>query len=195
MFNSTQATVSTYEEEGLPAWKLAKRCCPRCSLGRTSSQRCRCVCARHSRAVSAAIGRFDRTPHHTGAAEPATAAAPAAPDGPAPAERRSGQKRKASSSPDVRLELLARARYCALHACADAHGRATDCAAGPPAAAAAASAASAAPIEPSTSAAQQPASPVRPLSACHCTRPSHAHAHARPAFDPATAAVRRCRIG
>ena len=62
MFNSTQATVSTYEEEGLPAWKRAKRCCPRCSLGRTSGQRCRCVCARHSRAVSAAIGRFDRTP-------------------------------------------------------------------------------------------------------------------------------------
>ena len=46
---------------------------------------------------------------------------------------------------------------------------------------------------PSTSAAQS--SLVRPLSACHCTRPSHAHAHAHPAFDPATAAVRRCQIG
>ena len=106
------------------------------------------------RAVSAAIGRFDRTPHRTGAVEPATAAAPAAPDGAAPAERRTGQKHKASSSPDVCLKLLARARYCALHACADAHSRATDCTAGPPAAAAAASAASAAPIEPSTSAAR-----------------------------------------
>ncbi len=35
--------------------------------------------------------------------------APAAPDGAAPAERRTGQKRKASSSPDVCLKLLARA--------------------------------------------------------------------------------------
>ena len=107
-------------------------------------------CARRALAVSAAIGRFDRTPHRTGAAEPATAAAADAPDGAAPAEPRTGQKRKASSAPDVCLKLLARARYCALHACADAHGRATDCAAGPPAAAAAASVASAAPIEPST---------------------------------------------
>ncbi len=82
----------------------------------------------------------------------ATAAATeAAPDGAAPAERRTGQKRKAPSSPDVCRKHLARARYCALHACTDAHGRATDCAAGPPAATAAASAASAAPIEPSTS--------------------------------------------
>jgi hypothetical protein len=78
------------------------------------------------------------------------AATEAAPDGAAPAEPRTGQKRKAPFSPDVCRKLLARARYCALHACADAHGRTTDCAAGPPAAAAAASAASAAPIEPST---------------------------------------------
>ncbi len=35
----------------------------------------------------------------------------------------------------------------------------------------------------------------RCLPACRCTRPSHAHAYARPAFDPATAAVRRCQIG
>jgi hypothetical protein len=56
------ATVSTYEEEGLPAWKRAKRCWTRCSLGRTRSQRCRCACFRTPRAVSAAIGRFDRTP-------------------------------------------------------------------------------------------------------------------------------------
>ena len=34
--------------------------------------------ARRARAVSAAIGRFDRTPHHTGAVEPGTAAAPTA---------------------------------------------------------------------------------------------------------------------
>ena len=146
------ATVSTYEEEGLPAWKRAKRCCPRRLLGRTRSHRCRCACSRTPRAVSAAIGRFDRTPHHTGAAEPAAAAAPAAPDGAAPAEPRIGQKRKASSAPDVCLKLLARARYCALHASADAHGThaqlAPDCAVGQ-----AASAASAPPIEPSTSAA------------------------------------------
>ncbi len=49
--------------------------------------------------------------------------------------------------------------------CTDPHGThaqlAPDCAVGQ-----AAAAASAAPIEPSTSAAQQPASPVRPLSAC-----------------------------
>ena len=56
------ATVSTYEEEGIPAWKRAKRCCPRCSLGRTRSQRCRCACFRTPRAVSAAIGRFDHLP-------------------------------------------------------------------------------------------------------------------------------------
>ena len=111
------------------------------------------------------------------------AATQAAPDGAAAAEPRTGQKRKASSAPDVCLKLLARARYCALHACADAHGRATDCAAGPPAAAAAASAASAAPSEPSTSAAQQPASPVQPLSIYRCTRPTPAHGHARPAVD------------
>jgi hypothetical protein len=116
------ATVSTYEEEGLPAWKRAKRCCPRCSLGRTRSQRCRRACFRTPRAVSAAIGRFDRTTHHTGAAEPATAAAPAAPDGADPLEPRTGQKRKASSAPDVCLELrtcpctllrFARMRRCA----------------------------------------------------------------------------------
>ena len=81
-------------------------------------------CARRALAVSAAIGRFDRTPHHTGAAEPATAAAPAAPDGTAPAELPLpvGRKRRASSSPDVRLKLLARKGYCAPHACADAQG-------------------------------------------------------------------------
>ena len=78
--------------------------------------------ARRALAVSAAIGRFDRTPHHTGAAEPATAAAADALDGAAPAEPRTGQKRKASCSPEVRPKLLARARYCAPHACADAQG-------------------------------------------------------------------------
>ena len=81
-------------------------------------------CARRALAVSAAIGRFDRTPHHTGAAEPATAAAPAAPDVAAPAELplRVGRKRRASSSPDVCLKLLARKGYCAPLACADAQG-------------------------------------------------------------------------
>ena len=84
--------------------------------------------ARRARAASAAIGRFDRTPHHTlaGAAEPAAAAAADAPDGAAPAEPRTGEKRKASSStahsPDVRLKLLARKGYCAPHACTDAQG-------------------------------------------------------------------------
>ena len=33
-----------------------------------------------------------------------------------------GRKRRASSSPDVRLKLLARKGYCARHACADAQG-------------------------------------------------------------------------
>ena len=78
--------------------------------------------ARRALAVSAAIGRFDRNPHRTGAAEPATAAAADALDGAAPAEPRTGQKRKASRSPEVRPKLLARARYCAPHACADAQG-------------------------------------------------------------------------
>ena len=99
-----------------------------------------------------------------------------------PTRREATRTRRSSLPPDV---------------CSDAHGThaqlAPDCAV---AVGQAAAAASAAPITPSTSAAQQPASPVRPLSACHCTRPSHAHAHARPAFDPAsTAAVRQCRIG
>ncbi len=44
-----------------------------------------------------------------------------------------------------------------------------------------------------------PSSPPRRSGRClpayRCTRLAHAHAHARPAFDPATAAVRRCRIG
>ncbi len=96
-----------------------------------------------------------------------------------PTRREATRTRRSSLPPDV---------------CNDAHGTyaqlAPDCAVGQ-----AASAASAPPIEPSTSAAQQPASPVRPLPACRCTRPAHAHVHARPAFDPATAAVWRCRIG
>ena len=60
-----------------------------------------------------------------------------------------------------------RTRRCSLppDVCTDPHAThaqlAPDCAVGQ-----AAAAASAAPIEPSTSAAQQPASPVRPLSAC-----------------------------
>ena len=63
--------------------------------------------ARRALAISAAIGRFDRTPHHKGAAEPGTAAAPAVPDVAAPAELplRVGRKRKVPSSPDVRLKL------------------------------------------------------------------------------------------
>ena len=149
--------------------------------------------ARRALAISAAIGRFD----HTGAAEPGTAAAPAAPDGADPVEPRTGQKRKASSAPDVCLELLARARYCALHACADAHGRATDCTAGPPAAAAAASVASAAPIE-FLHVGRAAACLAGPAAVClPAAAPARrdAHAHARPAFDAATAAVRRCRIG
>ena len=72
-----------------------------------------------------------------------------------PTRREATRRRRSSLPPDV---------------CTDAHGThaqlAPDCAVGQ-----AASAASAAPIEPSTSAAQQPASPVRPLSACHYTRP------------------------
>ncbi len=64
-----------------------------------------------------------------------------------PSSHATGQKRKESCSPDVCLKLLAHACYCALHSCADAQGRATNCAAGPPAAAAAASTAPAAPIE------------------------------------------------
>ena len=81
--------------------------------------------ARRALAVSAAIGRFDRTPHHTGAAEPATAAAPAAPDVAAPAELplRVGRKRKAPSSPDVvSRSLPVKATAVAPHACADAQG-------------------------------------------------------------------------
>ena len=67
-----------------------------------------------------------------------------------PTRREATRTRRSSLPPDV---------------CTDAHGThahlAPGCAVGQ-----AAPAASAAPIEPSTSAAQQPASPVRPLSAC-----------------------------
>ena len=89
---------------------------------------------------------------------------------------------------------VARARAAALppDACTDAHVHArtpaqlaANCAVGQ-----AAAAASAAPNEHSTSAAQQPTAQVLPLSARRCARPAHAHAHARPAFDPATAAAR-----
>jgi hypothetical protein len=89
-----------------------------------------------------------------------------------------GRSAKHPPLPTYVSKLRARARYCALHAWADAHGRATDCAVGPPAAAAAASAASVAPIEPSPSTAPQPASPVRPPSACRCTRPAACAARA-----------------
>ena len=63
-------------------------------------------------------------PNHTGAVEPTTAAAPAAPDVASPAELplQVGRKRRACSSPNVRLKLLARKGYCARHACADAQG-------------------------------------------------------------------------
>jgi hypothetical protein len=65
MFNATQATVSHYMEEGLPASKPAKRSCTRCSLGRTTSERCRCACSRAPRAISAAIGCFAPPPRCT----------------------------------------------------------------------------------------------------------------------------------
>ena len=62
-FDSTQAAVSPHEEEGLPSCKHARLSWPR---GQTSTQRCRCARfprpARRARAVSAAIGRCDRTP-------------------------------------------------------------------------------------------------------------------------------------
>ena len=64
-------------------------------------------------------------PHRTGAVEPATAAAPAAPDVAAPAELplRVGRKRKAPSSPDVvSRSLPVKATAVAPHACADAQG-------------------------------------------------------------------------
>ena len=90
---------------------------------------------------------------------------------------------------------VARARAAALppDAWTDAHVHArthaqlaADCAVGQ----AADESAAAAQIEYSASAAQQPTAQVWPLSARRCARPAHAHAHARPAFDPATAAAR-----
>jgi hypothetical protein len=53
---------------------------------------------------------------------PMAAPAAATPEGAAPAEGRAGWKRRASSSPDVRLKLLARKGHCTAHACADAQG-------------------------------------------------------------------------
>ena len=70
-----------------------------------------------------------------------------------------------STSPTRREATRTRRSSLPPDECTDPHGThahlAPDCAVGQ-----AAAAASAAPIEPSTSAAQQPASPVRPLSAC-----------------------------
>ena len=82
---------------------------------------------------------------------------------------------------DAPVHRCARAR---LHARTPAQ-LAADCAVGQ-----AAATASEAQIEHSTSAAQQPTAQVWPLSAGRCARPTHAHAHARPAFDPAAAAAR-----
>jgi hypothetical protein len=66
-----------------------------------------------------------------------TAAAAVAPGRPAERRRRAtGQKRRASSSPDVRPKFFALVGHCAWLVCADAQGRAVDCAVGPPAAAA-----------------------------------------------------------
>jgi hypothetical protein len=83
MLNSTQATVSTYEE-GLPAWKRAKRCWTRCSLeAQTCTRRCRCVRSHALLAARAPIPPQSValiTPPPRGALETATAAAPTAPD-------------------------------------------------------------------------------------------------------------------
>jgi len=109
----------------------------------------------------------------------------------APKKRRSSIARDAPPG----AAQVARARAAALppDAWTDAHVHArthrqlaADCAVGQ-----AAAAASAAPVEHSTSAAQQPTAQVWPLSAGRCARPALAHAHARPAFDRATAAARR----
>ncbi len=84
-----------------------------------------------------------------------------------PTRREATRTRRSSLPPDV---------------CTDAHGThaqlAPDCAVGSDTGQAA-SAASAAPIEPSTSAAQQPASPVRPLPACLPLHPPCVCTHAR----------------
>jgi hypothetical protein len=81
MLNSTQATVSTYEE-GLPAWKRAKRCWTRCSLeAQTCTRRCRCVRSHAPLAARAPIPPQSValiTPPPRGALEPAAAAAPTA---------------------------------------------------------------------------------------------------------------------
>ena len=119
-------------------------------------------------------GRFRRSCRTSipGALEPATAAAVAAPDVAAAAERPIGLERRATSSPDECLKLLALAGYCNLHACADAQSRTADCAVGPPAAA---------PI--SASAAEQ----VRPwpLSVLCPPRPC-VHMHAAPSCGACT---------
>jgi hypothetical protein len=163
---------------------------PRLRRGQTLKQWCRCA---YSRAQLAACAPY---PPPSGAliAPPPHRCSR---DGHCGCSRCSGRRDRdwrrschsTSTSPTRREATRTRRSSLPPDMCTDPHGThaqlAPDCAVGQ-----AASAASAAPIEPSTSAARQPASPVRPLSACRCTRPSHAHAHARPAFDPATAAVR-----
>ena len=88
-----------------------------------------------------------------------------------------GSHRRSSLPPDS-------VHRCARHTRAHAQ-LAADCAVGQ-----AAATASEAQIEHSTSAAQQPTAQVWRLSAGRCARPAHAHAHARPALDPAAAAAR-----
>ena len=109
--------VPTRAKRGTPADQRNGRWCA-CSSASLASR------APYS-SPSDALNHTPGTQVHLG-----TTAAPAAPDVAAAAERRAGQKRKASSSPDVRRKLLARKGYCALHVWTDAQGCATDFAVG-----------------------------------------------------------------
>ena len=128
-------------------------------------------------------------PHHGGALKKATAAASAAPVVAAPAERQTGQKRRAFSSPGVCLKLPALSGFALLHACTDAQGCDNDCAGGPPAAAASAPIAT---LEPSRSGRSRCLCSAHLGRACTCTPPRRV-AHARSIDSIAAPTPTGCR--
>ena len=146
--------------------------------------------ARRSLAVFHRHRALGSHPLHTSALETAAAAGTAAPDvametgGSHATVRLPASPAPPAGKPPPQLCLPMLRTDAHVHARTHAQ-LAADCAVGQ-----AAATASAAQIEHSTSAAQQPTAQVWPLSAGRCARPEHAHAHARPAFDPATAAAR-----
>ena len=131
-------------------------------------------------------------PHRTGAVEPATAAAPAAPDG--ATEAGGGHATVRLPAPPAGKPRARAAALC-LPMCAPLR---TACTRNLHPAALWGRLLRRLRQHRSCPPRRPRSSPPRRSGRClpaAAHAPSHAHAHARPAFDPATAAVRRCRIG